>query len=38
MDLGSCPIGAFFDDEINRLLEIDGEDETALYLITVGKL
>ncbi len=38
MDLGSCPIGAFFDDDINRLLEIDGEDETALYLITVGKL
>lgn len=38
MNLGSCPIGAFFDDDINRLLEIDGEDETALYLITVGKL
>ena len=38
MDLGSCPIGAFFDDDINQLLEIDGEDETALYLITVGKL
>ena len=37
MDLGSCPIGAFFDNEINRLLEIDGEDETVLYLITVGK-
>jgi len=37
MDLGSCPIGAFFDDDINRLLEIDGEDETVLYLITVGK-
>ena len=38
MGLGSCPIGAFFDDDINRLLEIDGEDETVLYLITVGKL
>jgi SagB-type dehydrogenase family enzyme len=38
MDLGSCPIGAIFDDEINNLLDIDGEDETALYLITVGKL
>ncbi len=37
MGLGSCPIGAFFDDDINRLLEIDGEDETVLYLITVGK-
>ena len=38
MGLGSCPIGAFFDNDINRLLEIDGEDETVLYLITVGKL
>jgi len=38
MNLGSCPIGAFFDDDINRLLEIDGEDETALYLITIGKM
>jgi SagB-type dehydrogenase family enzyme len=38
MGLGSCPIGAFFDDDINRLLEIDGEDETVLYLVTVGKL
>jgi SagB-type dehydrogenase family enzyme len=38
LGLGSCPIGAFFDDDINRLLEIDGEDETVLYLITVGKL
>jgi len=38
MDFGSCPIGAFFDDDINRLLEIDGENETVLYLITVGKL
>ncbi len=38
MDLGSCPIGAFFDDDINQLLEIDGEDETALYLVTVGKM
>jgi SagB-type dehydrogenase family enzyme len=38
MNLGSCPIGAFFDDDINRLLGVDGEDETVLYLVTVGKL
>jgi nitroreductase len=38
MDLGSCPIGAFFDDDINQLLDIDGEDETVLYLVTVGKM
>ena len=38
LDLGSCPIGALYDDDINELLEVDGEEETVLYLITVGKL
>ena len=38
MDLGSCPIGAFYDDDINELLGVDGEEETVLYLATVGKL
>jgi SagB-type dehydrogenase family enzyme len=38
MSLGSCPIGALFDDDINELLGVDGEEETVLYLITVGKL
>jgi SagB-type dehydrogenase family enzyme len=38
LGFGSCPIGAFFDDEINTLLELDGEEETALYMVTVGKL
>ncbi|MBW1982064.1 MAG: SagB/ThcOx family dehydrogenase [Deltaproteobacteria bacterium] len=38
MDLGSCPIGAFYDDEVNQILEVDGEEESVLYLATVGKL
>ena len=38
MDLGSCPIGAFYDDDINELLGVNGEEETVLYLVTVGKL
>ena len=38
MNLGSCPIGAFYDDDVNELLGVDGEEETVLYLITVGKL
>jgi SagB-type dehydrogenase family enzyme len=38
MALGSCPIGAFYDDDINKLLGVDGEEETVLYLITVGRL
>jgi SagB-type dehydrogenase family enzyme len=38
MGLGSCPIGAFYDDEMNGLLGVHGEEETVLYLATVGKL
>ena len=36
--LGCCPIGAFYDDEINQILGIDGEEETAIYLAAVGNL
>ena len=38
LGLGSCPIGAFYDDELNELLALDGEEETVLYMVTVGKL
>ncbi len=38
LGMGSCPIGAFFDDELNELLELDGIDETIVYLNPVGKL
>jgi SagB-type dehydrogenase family enzyme len=35
--LGSCQIGAFFDDEVNRLLGVDGVEESVLYLSVVGR-
>jgi SagB-type dehydrogenase family enzyme len=35
--LGSCPIAAFYDDEINALLGIDGETEGIVYMTAVGK-
>jgi SagB-type dehydrogenase family enzyme len=38
LGLGSCPIGAFYDDEFNKLLGVDGEEETVIYMVTVGKL
>ena len=38
MGLGCCCIGAFYDEEINQILRIDGEEETAIYLAAVGKL
>ncbi len=34
---GGCPIGAFYDNEINQLLQIDGEKESILYAASVGK-
>ncbi len=35
--LGSCQIGAFFDEEVNALLNIDGTRESVLYLSIIGK-
>ncbi|HJX23965.1 MAG TPA: SagB/ThcOx family dehydrogenase [Candidatus Bathyarchaeia archaeon] len=34
--LGTCQIGAFFDEEINRILDVDGVEESAIYLSVVG--
>ncbi len=34
--LGSCQIAAFFDDEVNQLLEIDPTKESVLYLSVIG--
>ncbi len=36
LGLGSCPVGAFYDDEVNRLLGVDGEDESAVYMSVLG--
>jgi len=34
--LGSCQIGAFFDDEVNQIVGVDGTEESVLYLSVVG--
>ncbi len=34
--LGSCQIGAFFDEEVNALIEVDGTAETAVYMTAIG--
>ncbi len=34
---GACAIAAFEDDEVNRVLGLDGERRFAIYLGTVGK-
>jgi SagB-type dehydrogenase family enzyme len=36
LGLGPCGIGAFFDDDLNRLLGVDGRDEAVVYLLAVG--
>ncbi|HSH35609.1 SagB/ThcOx family dehydrogenase [Schnuerera sp.] len=37
IDCGVCAIAAFDDDEINKLLGLDGEEQFVVYLATVGK-
>ncbi len=38
MGMGACAVGAFLDDDLNTLLGIDGRNEAALYMISVGKV
>ena len=36
LGLGACPVAAFFDDDLNDLLQLDGEEESVIYLAAVG--
>lgn len=38
MGLGVCGVGAFFDDQVNSLIGVDGMKETTIYLVAVGKI
>lgn len=38
LSIGFCPFGGFVDDEVNAVLRVDGLDESALYLGTLGSL
>lgn len=37
MGLGVCAVGAFFDDDLNAMLKVDGQEEAAIYMLAVGK-
>ena len=37
LGLGSCQIGALFDDYLNNLLEFDIDEESVIYMSSVGK-
>jgi SagB-type dehydrogenase family enzyme len=36
LGLGTCQIGALFDDEVNKLLDVDGAQESVIYMSAVG--
>ncbi|MBY9016250.1 MAG: SagB/ThcOx family dehydrogenase [Candidatus Lokiarchaeota archaeon] len=38
LGLGACTIGALYDDELNQFLEIDGKNETTIYVGVIGKI
>jgi len=38
LNLGACPVGAFFDEEIDKLLGLNSETEMSIYLTAVGKI
>jgi SagB-type dehydrogenase family enzyme len=37
LGLGTCQIGALYDEEVNSLVEVDGEEESVLYMTVVGR-
>ncbi|MFC1926313.1 SagB/ThcOx family dehydrogenase [Chloroflexota bacterium] len=38
MGLGACAVGAFYDDDFNRLLGVNGKSESVLYMMAVGRV
>ncbi|MDI9608785.1 MAG: SagB/ThcOx family dehydrogenase [Candidatus Verstraetearchaeota archaeon] len=37
LGLGTCQIAAFFDDDVNQLIGLDGMDESVIYMSSVGR-
>lgn len=38
LNLGCCTVGAFFDEEVERLIGVDGKTEISVYLGAVGRI
>ena len=38
LNLGCCTVGAFFDEEVDHLLGVDGKEEISIYLGAVGRV
>lgn len=37
LGLGTCQVAALYDDEVNALLGVDGEEESVVYMTVVGR-
>ena len=37
LGLGSCQVGALFDEEVNKIIDVDGVEESVVYMSVVGK-
>ncbi|MEW6546523.1 MAG: SagB/ThcOx family dehydrogenase [Bacillota bacterium] len=37
LGLGLCPIGAYYDGEVDHLFGLDGEEETIMYMASIGR-
>jgi len=38
LDLGCCTVGAFFDEEVDHVIGVDGKEEISVYLGAVGSV
>lgn len=38
LNLGCCPIAAYFDEEVDKIVQLDGKEETIIYMMVVGKI
>jgi SagB-type dehydrogenase family enzyme len=38
LNLGCCTVGAFFDEEVDRIIGVDGKEEISVYLGAVGRI
>lgn len=38
LGFGCCAIGGFTDDEFNRLLDLQGQNESVIYLTAIGRI
>ena len=38
LNLGRCTVGAFYDEEVDRIIGVDGKEEVSVYLGAIGRV